>query len=147
MAIPYDPAKWEAALKSRDWTSLRTTPVQRNMVSYAQAQKNLQATVKRVQQEVKDFVREKVNETKPKLTRDQVKSAAKAGHTLVASTPSECFESVSFSGKENLCTCVFARDGYVWEQTMGADEFHDLFGAGDSLGVAWNEAYHGVPSE
>jgi hypothetical protein len=81
----------------------------------------------------------------PKLSRDQLNSAAKAHKTLVADTPSECFESVSF--KDGLCTCVFARDGYIWEQSMDVDDFLDLFGSGDSLGVAWNEAYHGVPSE
>jgi hypothetical protein len=81
----------------------------------------------------------------PKLSRDQLNSAARAHKTLVADTPSECFDSVSF--KDGICTCVFARDGYIWEQSMDANDFMDLFGSGDSLGVAWNEEFHGVPSE
>lgn len=87
----------------------------------------------------------KLNAPKVKPSRDQVREAAKSHKTLVVTTASTCFDSVSF--KDGLATFVFARDGYVWEQSMDVDDFIDDFASGDLLGVTWNDLYHGVPSE
>ena len=98
---------------------------------------------KQLNRQVKSAINEALGKHGP--SRSEIDQAVKQHKTLRAAQTSDCFESVTF--KDGMCTCVFARDGYVWNQSMSTADFLDAFGQTDSLGQAWNEDYHGVPSE
>jgi hypothetical protein len=136
----YDPKHYDAA----DYAKFKAARLAaQNKQQKATAARSKQLTLE-LNKIMKDTIRDELKK-RPGVTREQVKEQANKGKMLMADTPSECFESVFF--QDGTCTCVFARDGYVWETEMEVDEFLDLFGTGDSLGVAWNENFHGQPSD
>jgi hypothetical protein len=91
---------------------------------------------KQLDKQVKAAINEALNKYGP--TRGEIDKAAKEGKTLVANTPSRCFSDVHF--RHGVCTAVFAKDNYVWEQPMSTAEFLD-FAQSDSLGQYWNEEW------
>ena len=104
---------------------------------YEAAQKRLKAMTQRVQKEMNASIREKISGELKKTgpTRTEIDNAVKEGKTLVATIPSDCFSDVYY--EDGVCTAVFARDGYVWEEEMTLDDFLD-FAEGPSLGRTWN---------
>lgn len=108
--------------------------------SYAEAQKGLKAAQQKLAKELKQGIREKTRASGPQLYSPQqratIDAAVKEGKTLEASTPSQCFSDVYY--EDGVCTCVFARDGYVWEEEMSVDEFLAL-AEGPSMGKNWND--------
>jgi hypothetical protein len=104
---------------------------------------------KQIQEQVSKTVSNKFNEEKRKLasghkrlTRDEIKNAAKAGKTLFADVPSECFSEVYWEatdddGQDGICTMEFARDGYVLDESMSLEEFLQ-FASESSLGRYYN---------
>jgi hypothetical protein len=91
---------------------------------------------KQLDKQVKQAINEALGKRGP--TRGEIDSAVKEGKTLVATTPSTCFSDVYY--EDGVCTAVFAKDNYVWEQPMSTAEFLD-FARSDSLGKAWNEEW------
>jgi hypothetical protein len=110
-------------------------------------QQQMKATAKRnkqIMQEANKAIKDTINSELKKMgpTRGEIMKAAKAGKTLVATTPSECFSEVSWEatddeGQDGICTMEFARDGYLLDEPMSLEDYLD-FAQADSLGKFYN---------
>jgi len=129
----YDPFNYNR----EDYAKFKEARAARDKVARKESLKRLKAAQK---QFAKDFRQAVMDKTKEAArikgpTRAEIDNAVREGRTLVATIPSSCFSEVYY--EDGVCTAVFARDGYVWEEEMTLDDFLDLT-RGPSLGQTWN---------
>jgi hypothetical protein len=109
--------------------------------SYEEAQKQLGATLQRVQTEMNARIKGIINEELKKHgpSRAEVEKAAKAGKTLRATTPSSCLASLEYDSKEGVAVAEFYRGGaVVYDYPMSLNEFIE-WADSESLGKFGNE--------
>lgn len=132
----YDPANYDRT----DYAKFKEARVAHDKAARKESLKRLKAAQK---QFAKDFRQAVMDKTKEAArikgpTRTEIDNAVREGRTLVATIPSSCFSEVYY--EDGVCTAVFARDGYVWEEEMPLDDFLDLV-AGPSIGQTWNAEF------
>ena len=111
-----------------EWTKEQKTAWQRSKIAEAVSKGELKATAN-----VKRFIADE-----PMLYEHERPEGAveQDGDALVATTPSTCFDDLSWD--DGVATATFAKDGSVYEYEMSEEEFLE-WADDDSLGGYFND--------